>query len=352
MAGAFQEKKSIVYVFLSLEGNRFSRTLNYYHGIQKLGLVAHWFEINPRRKNRGIRDVVRNFRFSDVVFVVASPSHVLVPYLRVRTRRKVVLDAGWPLYDGVIQSRREFGILGWRLFLTFSLDFLAFHFANTIFLETCAQIDACRRRYLLPENKLFDLATGFDENRFKGFGSTTTSIRKPQDPIVLFRGGPQDEAGLQVLFEAIKYVNTSNRVRFVVISKLKIPEAFNSENLEVISDFQDDLVLWNLYREAVFVLGQLSNHSRLDKTLPHKFFEAGFFKKAYVTSDRGVIGNYVKTNEVVGFKAGNAIDLARKLNELLSSPKQIDFLGNSISGLYMRNFAQDILTRHFLKCLS
>ena len=349
MKGAHPEIKSTTFVFLSLEGNRFSRTINYRNGLEKMGFELFWFEIDPQKKNSQIGDIVRKFESLDVIYVVASPSHILVPYLRIKTRRKVVLDAGWPLYDGVIQSRRKFGFLGWRLLWTFLLDFLTFHLASKVFLETNSQIDVCSRRYFLLKRKMYCLATGFDENRVTEFVSSKSDSKKALAPIVLFRGGPQEEAGLNVLFDAIKYVTESTEVRFIVVSKVQISQRWQHQQLEVINDFQQDDVLWDLYRKADIVLGQLSNHARLDKTLPHKFFEAGFFEKAYVSSDRGVIRQYIHTNEVAGFRAGDPRDLARVIDNLLSSQNQIRQFSDSVSALYRRDFAQDVLTKKFLE---
>jgi hypothetical protein len=41
-------------------------------------------------------------------------------------------------------------------------------------------------------------------------------------------------------------------------------------------------LVW-LYANSRLVLGQISDSERLDKTLPHKLFEASFFSKCYVS---------------------------------------------------------------------
>ena len=347
---ANQESEPVVYVFLSLKGNRFSRTRNYYHGISKKGLNSYWIEVDPQNKAREIRGVINRFKFLNVIYVVASPSHVLVPHLKVRTRNRIVLDAGWPLYDGVIQSRKNYGFLGWRFISTILLDFFAFHLSSKIFLESPSQMRACKRRYLLPVRKLAYLATGFDENRFE---DTKNQARaRVKAGFVLFRGGPQEEAGLPVLFDAIEILKRRGDFRFVVVSKLPAHNVVQRGNLEILNDFQEDNVLWNLYEAADIVLGQLSNHPRLDKTLPHKFFEAGFFRKVYLTASRGEMSVFASNLNVVGFTPANAEDLAMKIEELLNSQDKREIYGESISYLYMKEFSQKVLTEKFLKSIN
>lgn len=351
--GATAEKSSpATFVFVSLKGNRHTRTLNYYHGLQKLGLNPYWFEIDSRQKVSGVRAICNQFSSRGVHFVVASPSHILVPYLRLRTKRKIFLDAGWPLYDGVIQSRRMYGILGWRLVFTFALDFVSFHLSTKVLLETSEQTKSVGRKYLLSKKKLVVLATGFDEDRFQS--SDVGNAKKPMDgsPFVLFRGGPQDEAGLDVLFKALEQLKNKNQINFIVVSKVKKPLNLDSNRLTILNDYLSDVDLWDLYQNARIVLGQLSNHPRLDKTLPHKFFEAAFFSKPYLTSNRGIIGKYASGNDVISFQAGNAKELAAKIDEIWGSDTQLGFFGHAISNLYRKEFSQEVLTKKFLEILS
>ncbi len=347
---ANQESEPVVYVFLSLKGNRFSRTRNYYHGILKKGLNSYWIDIDPQNKAREILGVINRFKSLNVIYVVASPSHVLVPLLKIRTRNRIVLDAGWPLYDGVIQSRKNYGFLGWRFISTLLLDFFAFHLSSKIFLESPSQMRACRRRYLLPKGKLAHLATGFDENRFEN--AKNQAVVRVKAGFVLFRGGPQDEAGLPVLFDAIELLNRRSDYRFVVVSKLPAYKIVQRSNLEILNDFQEDSTLWKLYEAADIVLGQLSDHPRLDKTLPHKFFEAGFFRKVYLTASRGEMGALASDMKVVGFTPGSAEDLAVKIEELFNSQDKRVIYGESISNLYRKDFSQKVLTEKFLKSIN
>jgi glycosyltransferase involved in cell wall biosynthesis len=345
-----QKSEPVVYVFLSLKGNRFSRTLNYYHGTLKKGLNSYWIEIDPQNKAREIHGVINRFKPLKVIYVVASPSHVLVPFIKIRTRSRVFLDAGWPLYDGVIQSRRIFGFFGWRFVFTLLLDLVAFHLSSKIFLESPSQVTVCKRRYLLPRNKLVYLATGFDESRVED-RKNQNSV-KVREGSVLFRGGPQEEAGLPILFDAIEILSTHKSITFVVVSKLPEGRGFNNSKVEILNNFQEEHVLWRLYESADIVLGQLSNHPRLDKTLPHKFFEAGFFGKTYLTSTRGEIGKYVSSLHVAGFDAGNAEDLAIKIKELLDSLNRRRLYGQLISDVYRKEFAQEVLTEKFMKVIN
>lgn len=351
MSGSNKENLPYVLVFLTLKGNRFSRTLNFYHGLLRHGFSSYWVEVDPKKKARELRAVVDRFKAREAIYVVTSPSHILVPYLKILTREKIFLDAGWPLHDGVIQSRKMFGLFGWRFVSTFLIDFFSFHMSQKVYLESNTQILACRSRYWLSRKKLVALATGFDEDRFRNIHSHGDISDGKGEKLVLFRGGPQEEAGIQVLFEALRNFNSTVGVKFVVVSKVAHPKELNGIKLVILEDFQDDAVLWDLYQRSEIVLGQLSSHPRLEKTLPHKFFEAGFFGKAYLTSNIGEIGKYVLTKKIMGFSPGNAQDLALKISDLLNSDVKRKMYAESLSALYKREFSQEVLTERFLEGL-
>ena len=49
------------------------------------------------------------------------------------------------------------------------------------------------------------------------------------------------------------------------------------------------------------ILGQLLNHKRLSIAIPHKFYEAAYFSKPYLTADYGLMEDLVNKNLVFGF---------------------------------------------------
>ena len=351
MSGRNKENLPNVLVFLTLKGNRFSRTLNFHHGLLRHGFSSYWVEVDPKRKARELRIVVDRFKAREAIYVVASPSHILVPYLKILTKEKIFLDAGWPLHDGVIQSRKMFGLFGWRFLFTFLIDFFSFHMSKKVYVESNTQILACRRRYWLSRKKLVALATGFDEDRFRNTHSRGDISDDKEEKLVLFRGGPQEEAGIQVLFTALRDFGLPVGVKFVVVSKIAHPKELDDTKLVILQDFQDDAVLWDLYQRSEIVLGQLSSHARLEKTLPHKFFEAGFFGKAYLTSNLGEIGKYVLSKNIMGFSPGSAEDLALKISDLLNSDVKRKLYADSLSALYKQEFSQEVLTERFLEGL-
>ncbi len=330
------------FVFLSLKGNKFSRSKNYHNGLLKMGYKSTWVEIDSHNKFSQLLDIKKRYVETNTTFIVASPSHVLALYARLVLLQKTYLDAGWPLSDGVVLSRREYGFLGLRALLIYLLDFFAFHFSSMIFLESSAQVRSVRTKFLLPRKKMVVLETGFDENRVKDKKGARLVARR--FITFLFRGGAQQEAGLTVLTEALELLKNRKDIRFIVASKGFKVDTKSLSNVTIYDEYLSDRELWKLYGQADVVLGQLSKHPRLKRTLPHKFFEAGCFKKCYLTSDVGAISEFTEKGLVFDFTGGNSQSLVEAINELVDKRNLRTALGRNLGEFYSDYFSQKTLT--------
>jgi glycosyltransferase involved in cell wall biosynthesis len=307
-----------------------------------MGYKSTWVEIDPRNKLSQLLDCKKQYLEKDTTFIVASPSHILAPYARLVLLQKINLDAGWPLSDGVVLSRREYGFMGFKALLIYLLDFFAFHSSSMVFIESTAQLCSVRTKFLLPRKKLIVLETGFDENRVKDKNSARFVAKR--FITFLFRGGAQQEAGLTVLTEVLELLKNRKDIRFIVASKGFKVDTKRLANVTIYDEYLSDQELWKLFGQADVVLGQLSKHSRLKRTLPHKFFEAGYFKKCYLTSNMGAISEFAEKELALGFTGGSSQVLVEAINDLVDKKNLRTALGRNLGDFYIENFSQETLT--------
>lgn len=336
-------------VFVNGSSSVYSRSRNYFNGLCRLGIKALWVEIEPTNKLRQLRELKREFRGKRVSYIVTSPNHLLVIYARIAGLRTLYLDAGWPLYDGVVLSRREYGKYRLKPFVTLCIDILSFHLARRVYVETLEQKEKCSKKFMLLGKRLVVLETGFDEERDKMphelVVDTGSAFR------ILFRGGSQAEAGLHVLVEAAKNLEGYKGIVFIIASRDFTLTPKLPANIFVIKDFLTDGALAGLYQSADIVLGQLSSHPRLMRTLPHKFFEAAYYKKCYLTSNIGVVASFVEEKIVAGFDHGNSDSLTNELLNLMDSWSLRQEYALRFSKVYEDSYSQAKLSERLLNSL-
>jgi glycosyltransferase involved in cell wall biosynthesis len=318
--------------------------------LKKIGVDCRWFDISSLGDLKAISDELKVLQNTGYKVVVTSPSHIIVLWFFLLFRLRPILDAGWPLIDGVIVSRKQTGILGLKAILVDNFSFL---FSSLILIESQSQLSRCRRLFPIYQKKFFVLMTGVDENRFENTEPSNNSVETNNKDIfqVLFRGGPQDEAGLDVLQKGLLDGSFDHRIKFKIISR-----GFNSAKLpssvETISELVPDEHLSQAFNESDLVLGQLSNHKRVGWTLPHKFFESAYFGKPYLVSRQGEMVSLIDKGIVFGFDAGNAVALFEKIIEISSGPELAKASGSLLKDWYLKNASQAVLSRRFLEILS
>lgn len=330
-----------------------SRTAVYIHELKERGFDVKTLK-TPKLMSldtfKLIQDLIRK---RDCSFVVCATSQILTPIVFLCTGKLPILDAGWPLSDGVSVSRREFGVLGLRFVKFFLVDFFAFHSAKAVFLESQQQLQFVRYKFLTRPDKLILLYTGLDEQRFRSKihrVSKCNSISNSKIQI-LFRGGNQDEAGLQVLQRAIVEGVLSREVKFIVITKdsgFKISDP----RVTLIHEHISDESLENLYLSSSLILGQMSNHVRLSRTIPHKFFEAAFLGLPYLSANVGPMEEFASRGLIEGFTPGSYIDLSETINRLIMDTAKLQELGNRLHRWYIEESSQKILGEKFIKSVS
>lgn len=290
-------------LFLSFVGRNYSRSSTILNANSEK-FQKHFQKISPGflRAVREIYSQRKIMRLASCV-VIMSPCHILTPVVKILLRKPVILDAGWALSDG--QFSRDAGpsrmIKNIKILL---VDWFAFHLADLILVESKSQLIRYKRKYILPESRMRVSFTGLNEKAFAGESVKSELIDRVKRHLfsldnkltVLFRGKVNNESGFENIRKAAKLLE--KEVSFIfLISDKDIQENFSS-NVICISSVSD-MEMRQIYQLADISLGQISNHPRLDHTIPHKAFEAGFFRVPYISADNGGIREFLDPGEAV-----------------------------------------------------
>jgi glycosyltransferase involved in cell wall biosynthesis len=333
-----------IFAFLSLTPIDASRTSTFFKGSQILGVKSYWYVTSPKSIRKDVIKIENQFEGKKIHYIVCSPSHLLVPFILLFTRQKPIFDAGWPLTDGTFISRKEFGLFGLNLLKSIVLDVASVLCAKIVFLESIEQKNRLGKILIFSKSKFRVLPTGFNETRFDDMQATLTKKRKHK---IIFRGGDQNEAGLETLIEAIKISKLKN-IKFCIVSKSAKFKGLNLKNTLIIDKYLTNDELFNVYNGSTIALGQLSSHKRTNWTIPHKFFEAAYLGIPYLSSDSKVMHKFENYGCVSTFVGGNAYSLIQAIENLLSDQIKLKQLSNNVKELYLKEFSQLKLSKDFI----
>lgn len=330
----------ICYVSFALNNPRDQITLR---GLRENGVVVKEISCVGKSFNKYLK-LIKEFRAREKEYdlvMVGYASSILVSVLRPFTHKRIIYNALATFYDSMVVSRGKNLVWYWLI------DFLAFNFANKIFLECQAQKDLVVKVFRIDPDKISVHFVGVDDRQFY-FDPTVVS--KLNQFTVLFRGMFLPEAGTDVVVRAAKeleqkYIQVRIIGRGFMLEEIgKLINELKPKNLELITTRLSIKELRQRMVECHLSLGQLADHPRVHTTIPHKAFESMAMKLPYLTGENKGVMEIVKENDTCFVvPPGDYHELARKILELKDNQKKLDRVAENAYQLYRQEFTPTIL---------
>jgi glycosyltransferase involved in cell wall biosynthesis len=343
---------AITVYFLSFVEPNYSRSSTLLNA-ESTHLKKEYLKVSPKWRSLIIELLsIKKSLHRNSIILVMSPAQKITPIARIILKQKIILDAGWPLTDGVLS--RGLGVVKIpRLIGSYLMDLIAFHSSNLILVESKLQLQRVSRNYSIPRSRLKVSYTGVNEIAFsKHFMPTQDFVewkevilRKPKKLNVIFRGAINNEAGIEtILIAADVLVNELNLV--IIADRKRLPEKIPSNCF--VFNFVSEEEMRELYRFCDVALGQISENERLNYTIPHKAFEAGYFAKTYITPRVGGIAEIYSLAAVYFLDEVNVRGLVEALKTLYDKEIRFGF-EQQIQQEYNDNLSQPVIASRFEK---
>ncbi len=283
---------------------------------------------------------------------VGYTAHLLVPFARFISRKKIVFNALASLYEGTIISRGQASRYSFQAISHWLIDVIAFFCADYILVESDAQREFLSKTFLVPKRKLIRTWTGTEEAAY----FYDSSIQKLPVFTAVFRGNFIPEAGVEYAVLAMAELkDTDIRLRILgngmmapMVTKL-IEQYGLSNNIEWIKQRLSEAELRQKMQECHLSLGHLSNHERLERTIPYKAFESLAMKLPYVTARNPAVMELLKEDETCFFIApASAKDLAQKIRSLKEDSMLRERVAEQGFSYYKERLRSEILAKDLL----
>jgi len=334
-------------LFLSFLDPGYSRSGVYLSGLGND--KAKFFKINNSFLGM-LSDLIKirkNYGDSEEAAIVMSPCHKITMFAKLILKRRIILDAGWSLSESTnthkSQIKDNFGVLrDWLI------DFIAFHSASKVLLESEEQVSYVSRKFLVKSKKLHFIYTGVNEKEFSFSHSTRGELNNKERLQVLFRGKYNSESGLPEIAEATLLLE-DEPIDFLIHTNSNLKELAFSSNTKIISRFIENSEMALLYENSDVCLGQFSNKARLNRTIPHKTFESLFFSKCYVTPRTDPLISLVSGTKSVYFTNGNLPEHIAEALKIINNDRSLTkTIGRNGKKMYNSTLTQKQLSQKFM----
>ena len=199
--------------------------------------------------------------------IVGYLSNIIVPLARVISRKKVIYNALCSMYEGEILDRERYKKKSFGAMYIWLRDFLAFHFANLILVESEAQKRFLSKIFFIRKSKMKVLLTGANDEMFYPL----ESIKKRDNFSVVFRGWFLPATGVEYVVETAKILKKEG-IEFLIIGRGMLRKKienmiseYDIDNIELITEFLPDDVLREKMLSCNIILGQFADHPRIQQ---------------------------------------------------------------------------------------
>lgn len=341
--------KTVAY-FLSFIGPNYSRSSTLFN-FKSMQIEKKYLQVSSKQLRLIIQltRLKRELEDSSAI-VIMSPAHKITFLTKLISGKKVILDAGWPLTDGVISRgfKKSYFL---NLIKAYILDFTSFHAADLVLAETIVQSTRIRKMFFLSRKKIKVSYTGLNENAFQVNKQETLIIQNlktklnmnPRAINVLFRGKVNNESGIDTIISSAQELKNETNFIFITGSNCTLNNL--PANCFQLSDVSESEMA-QIYELADVALGQISKHRRLKYTIPHKAFEAAYFAKCYLTPKSQGILEIFSQNECFFLNEVSLEELNSSLRALAKRAIREDFQ-NKISKVYHEKISQHMINSSF-----
>lgn len=329
----------------------------YLRGLEENGCQILYCDSDSPGFFRKIRQIIKKHQRVQnnyEILWVGYSAHLLVPLAKLISRKKIVFNALGSLYEGLIISRRQAALYSFEAAYCWLVDFLAFHCASVSLVESQTQKEWLMKKFFLPGKKLLVAWTGVDDNQF--FNEPT--VAKPAVFTVLFRGGFLPESGIEYALEAAKILKDED-IQFRVLGRgqmenrvKEIVASFDSKNIKWISQKLEQNELRHLMQECHLSLGQLSDHDRLNRTIPHKAFESMVMRIPYLTArNKAVLELFTENETCFCCNPADSRDLAQKILWIKNNYQEAQKVAENAYRLYRERLTPKTLAKQIMDAL-
>lgn len=279
----------------------------------------------------------------------------IVLLARILTKKKIVLDAFYSLYDSWIYDKRLAKEKGIKAALYWLMDWAICRMADKILLDTEAHINYFVKTFKIEKNKFLKALVGSDPKIF-----FPRKERKSQEDgfLIHFHGKFIPLQGVNYIVEAAKLLESVPEIRFNLIGNgqtytqaRQIADKLKVRNVSFIDPAPYEK-LPEYMAASDLCLGIFGNTDKAKRVIPNKVYEAVAMEKPVLTGDTPAIRELFEDKKnIILCNTADPKDLAKKILKLKNDIKLRKIIFKNGYDLFNKNALPKIIAKKLLEDL-
>lgn len=261
----------------------------------------------------------------DILIIGQSDNRFIVPFAWLLTKKIIIWDAFYSIYDSWVFDRKLFSKYHLKAFVYWFLEWLECLLSDKILLDTNEHIKYFIKTFKINKDKFIRVLVGADISALEDINNYSAGDEH-DDFLVYFYGNYIPLQGIEYIIDAAKELEKYQNIKFKLIGSgqtfkqvLNKSKQYNLQNIEFIEKFPYKILLENL-KKADVCLGIFGNTPKAQRVIPNKAYDAIALGKPLITADTPAIRElFIDRKNVLLCKTANGKSLAEKILELNSN---------------------------------
>jgi len=290
-------QKELTICYFGIYDAEYCRNKNIIKGLKKNGVKI----IEIKDTTPGIKKFWKLFlkhwlvRKKYDLLIVGFPGQLIVPFVKLFVKKKIIFDAHLSFYDSLINNWKTSKKYSVKALWYFFLDWFSCRLADKILLDTREHVDYFVKQFRIRRKKFFVVYHGCDNELFYPLQSEN----KNDKFIVEFHGYITHLHGIKYVLEAMKLLEQENILLWIIGGS---KEYRNMEQYARYLKLKNVIFfkpmppkkLIKFIKDADIGIGILGDTDKVEKVIPNKLYELMAMKIPVVSADTPAVREQFK----------------------------------------------------------
>jgi len=265
----------------------------------------------------------------DLVIVGHSDTRLMVPLAKLITRKRVIMDGFYSVYESYLFDRKLFKPKSIKAKYHWFLEYMACKLADHILCDTNQHIDYFVKTFGVSKKKFTRVLLGADDSVFNKECQSDKQVYDSEKFNVLFYGKFIPLQGVPYIVRAAKIIELKDHnVRLTIVGRgqtfketMKVVNELKPNNTTFIDMISLEEVAQYI-SQADITLGIFGNTDKTKRVIPNKVYQSIAMSKAVISGDTLALRELFLDRENILFcNVADPEDLAQKILELKQNPE-------------------------------
>lgn len=266
------------------------------------------------------------------VVIAAYPSPIPTLLAKIFSRKKVVADAFFSMYDAVVNDRREYTRFDPRALKLLLFDWLSALFADALLVDTEAHKKYWSTWPLINPHKIYVVPIGVNPKHVYKISDPLAVDDLPPHVSVTFHGNYIPLQGVTSIVRAFALLRDHSEITFRMVgwgqdfekAMNLIQELGIQDRVDVIKRIPYEQINYYLNASDI-ILGIFGTSDKARRVVPNKVYEGCAVAKALITMDTPAIREMFTPEEIV-LVSGTPESIAKAIRDLEAHPEKRELI--------------------------